>query len=152
MTCPKCGLETLPEQRFCRSCGEALQKVTSRLPPVDRETRSAGALVLWGFILMFAGAAIGVVGKRLIYQDGVTVAGVLLSLLGMFLILLPYIIPKRQIKSESASPSSTNVLTSASPTKTLPHASVEFVPSVTERTTDLLEVSDHSAARNDKNS
>ena len=66
MTCPKCGWQTLTEQKFCRSCGANLQITTQPLadrnaaisePPrtsiSTRTSERAKTLVLWGFIVMF---------------------------------------------------------------------------------------------------
>jgi hypothetical protein len=96
---------------------------------------SRNGLVPWGFIVMFLGVAIGVVGKMLIHADAVTVFGVLISLIGMFLTVYPYVAPSRQSKKES---SSNRELPTQSPPKSLHESSVEYIPSVTERTTDLL--------------
>lgn len=159
MNCPKCGLLTFPDQKFCRSCGAGLQLTTQPLVESgavsnltstsavifrDERQRPSG-LILWGFILMFIGVAIGVIGKKLMHEDIVTVVGVLISLLGMFLTVYPYLSPPKSPsrKKDDSSPSSQpEVLTPAEQPKFLPQASnTEFVPSVTERTTDLLESS-----------
>jgi hypothetical protein len=127
-----------------------LQAITQRLPEgiaptnpviVMREGMyGANRLVQWGFIIMFIGAAIGVVGKMLIHGQAVTVAGVLVSLAGMFLAVYPYLLPSsrsRHISGESTKP---ELHEQSHPTKQLPEErTIEYVPSVTERTTDLLE-------------
>ena len=146
MSCPNCGLETLPEQKFCRSCGASLQVITK--PLADRaaisqsekiafkhERHRANWLVLWGFIIMFLGTALGVIGKMLIHENTVTVLGVLISLAGIFLTAYPYVAPPRRKKSDSTSELET--LTQSQP-KGLHESSVDYLPSVTERTTDLL--------------
>jgi hypothetical protein len=61
------------------------------------EVRRRNGFVLWGFIAMFIGVAIGVVGKKLLHEDIVTVIGVLISLLGMFLTVYPYLAPPRNL-------------------------------------------------------
>ena len=152
MTCPKCGSETLPEQQFCRSCGARLQ-TTQRLakpqPVADLRATStvsaraaderANHFVLWGFIIMLIGAAIGVVGKMLMHEDIVTVVGVLISLGGMFLVVYPYLVPSRRKEDDSSFSSQPEVLTAPERTEHLPEgSSVEYLPSVTERTTNLL--------------
>ena len=152
MTCPECGLETLPEQRFCRSCGASLLMTTqplahpaaTELPRTQasiltHDNQRTNRLVLWGFIIMFVGAGIGVIGKKLIHEDLVTVVGVLVSLAGMFLTVYPFLSPSRA-KPDSSRSAEPEVLTETQPPKILPHESnTDYVPSITERTTDLLE-------------
>src|SRR5215210_256926 len=107
MNCPKCGLQALPDQKFCRSCGDSLQMVTQPLAEhatvshLDRTPaivskhvkQRANSPALWGFIIMFIGVAIGVIGKMLMQEEMVTVIGVLLSLAGMFLVVYPSLSP-----------------------------------------------------------
>jgi hypothetical protein len=153
MACPKCGLETFADQKFCRSCGARVQLTTQRLakphPVTDLGRTStiatkggderANHFVLWGFIAMLIGVAIGVVSKKLLYEDIVTVVGVLISLAGMFLVVYPYLAPARRKEDESKFSSQPEVLTPSQPTEYLPDASsIEYVPSITERTTNLL--------------
>lgn len=152
MSCPKCGLQTLSEQKFCRSCGASLQMTTqplaeptalSELPRtpgliLTHDNQRTNRLVLWGLIIMLVGVAIGVIGKKLIHEDLVTVVGVLVSLAGMFLTVYPFLSPSRA-KRQSSSSAQPEVLTPPQPPKTLPQESnAEYVPSITERTTDLL--------------
>ena len=152
MTCPACGVQLLPDQKFCRSCGASLQMTTQPLaargPLSEPESRAAAgfqiegqsrnSLVLWGFITMFIGAAIGVLGKKLLHQDIVTVVGIFISLLGMFLTVYPYLSPARPKKYISDSPSRPEAQTPSPTSKHLPPASIGNIPSITERTTDLL--------------
>ena len=153
MNCPKCGLQTLPDQKFCRSCGASLQMITQPLAertPVSvlearpaiifkDEKQRANRLMLWGFIIMFIGAAIGVIGKKLMHEEIVTVVGVLISLAGMFLTVYPYLSPSLRQKHNSSSSSQPEALTQSQPPKDLPQGSnIGFIPSITERTTDLL--------------
>ena len=153
MNCPKCGLPTLSDQKFCRSCGAGLQMITQPLaepatvsdPETTRaiiytdERRPPGRLVLWGFIMMFVGAAIGVVGKKLLHEDIVTLVGVLVSLAGMFLSAYPFISPSPRKRYASGPAAPPKVLTQSQSIKSLPQDSnTEYVSSITERTTDLL--------------
>ena len=152
MNCPKCGLQTLPDQKFCRSCGDKLQMITQPLAehaPVARaekpaiisktETQRARGLTLWGFIIMFIGVAIGVIGKMLMHEEMVTVVGVLVSLVGMFLTVYPYLSPSRRQKQDYIPSSQPEALTQPQPTRYLPpESNIEYVPSITEKTTDLL--------------
>jgi hypothetical protein len=153
MNCPKCGLQILPDQKFCRSCGDSLQMVTRPLAEFDTASRPGKApvasfprqqlrtdrLALWGFIIMFMGAAIGVIGKKLMHDEIVTVVGVLISLAGMFLSAYPYLSPSSPEKYDSSASTQPEELTPSQSTKHLPQESdIEYVPSITERTTDLL--------------
>lgn len=96
--------------------------------------------MLWGFVLMLIGVAIGVVGKKLLDEDIITVVGVLISLAGMFLVCHPYLSPRRQKLNESVPSSQPQVLNSSHPTEYLPPGNRnDYVPSITERTTNLLE-------------
>jgi zinc-ribbon domain len=155
MICPKCGLQTLPEQKFCRSCGASLQVITQRLPEgttltgpstpaiiIREEMRGANRLVQLGFIVMFVGAVIGVIGKMLIHDQVVTVVGVLFSLVGMFLAVYPYLLPSSRTRDNSGASSQPELQKQSRPTKQLPEErTIEYVPSITERTTDLLKTS-----------
>ena len=167
MICPKCGLQTLPEQKFCRSCGASLQAITQRLPEgntvtgpsapailIREEMQGANRLVQWGFIVMFLGAAIGVVGKMLMHDQVVTVVGVLLSLAGMFLAVYPYLSPSSRTKHNSGSSSQPELQKQSQPAKQLPEErTIEYGPSITERTTDLLKASAATPKqRDDENS
>jgi predicted lipid-binding transport protein (Tim44 family) len=153
MNCPSCDLQTLPGQKFCRSCGASLQMTTQPLAgsgtvseldkPLANNSRGAqqraNGLVLWGFISMFVGVAISLIGKMLMHQDIVTVVGVLITLAGMFLTAYPYLSPARPHKDDSAPSTQPDVLTQSPATKFLPQGGhIESLPSITERTTDLL--------------
>src|ERR1051325_2803251 len=159
MICANCGSQILPEQKFCRSCGASLHITTQPLSQSDiandlkrgptREAKTTGANrgVFWGFIAMFLGVAISVIGKKLIYVDVVTVIGVVISLLGMFISVFPYLSPSRRRKHDLGPSAPAKVLAPSQPTRSLPPQSVaEYVPSVTERTTDLLKNSADSLA------
>lgn len=164
MKCPNCGLQTIDAQKFCRSCGTNLQLTTQPLSDVGLSPRSSpeiipkterstpNALVLRGFIVMFMGVALGVVGEKLVHADSVTVVGILLSLLGMFMTAFPYLLPTSSRRSDSRSPSEPKTLGSAPAPKSLPHdREIEYVSSVTERTTDLLEGVESQTPRRNAN-
>ena len=155
MNCPKCGLQTSPDQKFCRSCGASVQidtqplvghvpvpgSVESSAFKVKDEIPLAYRSVLWAFAVTFTGVAIGVIGKMLLHVETVTVIGVLLSLAGMFFVVYPYLVPPRRTKQVIAPSPSPEILFQAEPTRRLPQASdIDNLPSVTEGTTDLLKV------------
>ncbi len=152
MTCVKCGALAPANQKFCRSCGASLELTTQPLSPAGSlaETKTpsptryeggrqgGNGMLMVGMILLFIGVAIGVVGKKLLYQDVVTVVGVLISLLGMFLTAFPYLSPPRRKGLPEVEPQPASFERSAQP-KYLPDQDrAEYIPSITERTTNLL--------------
>ena len=152
MTCVKCGALAPANQKFCRSCGASLELTTQPLSPAGSlaETKtplspryeggrqSGNGMLIVGMILLFLGVAIGVIGKKLLYQDVVTVVGVLISLLGMFLTAFPYLAPPRRKVLPEVEPQPASFEHSAQ-AKYLPDQDrVEYIPSITERTTNLL--------------
>ena len=154
MSCHKCGLQTIPDQRFCRSCGESLQTNTTPLVKhakvfelqsqpaniLKDENERASRLMLWGFIIMFIGVAVGIIGKKLMHEDIVTVVGALVSIAGIFLTVYPYLSPSSRRKIDSSPSSQPDILSQSQPAKYLPpERNIEYVPSITERTTNLLE-------------
>ena len=157
MTCPNCGLQTLPDQKFCRTCGKSLRMVA---PPVESGLKSdlvknsaafeGGKLgssnwMLLAFVLLFVGAAIGVVGKKLLHEDIVTTVGVLIALAGMFATVYPYIRPSPRPKDHSSP--TPQPLPQSLPTKELNEDHTQYIPSVTEKTTTLLDTSARIAKR-----
>ena len=154
MNCRKCGLQTLPDQRFCRSCGESLQTNTPPLVEhatvfererprgniLEDENQRASKLMLWGFIIMFIGVALGIIGKKLMHEEMVTVVGALVSVAGMFLTVYPYFSPSPRQKFDPGPSSQPEILSQSQPGKYLAEEShIVYVPSITERTTNLLE-------------
>jgi hypothetical protein len=144
MDCPNCGSQTVPDQKFCRSCGSSLEVVTKPLPAptkpatLERDAGGniSGRVASLGFIIMFIGVAIGVIGKMLLHEEIVTVVGILLSLAGMFLVAYPYLSPApRQKHSNQSEP---KALTPSTPIPSLNEGMLDYVPSITERTTNLL--------------
>jgi hypothetical protein len=90
-------------------------------------------------MIMFAGAAIGVIGKMLIHVDVVTVAGVLVALAGIFITVYPYLFPSPRARQNSTQSSARELQTPPKPQKNLPEERpLDHLPSITERTTDLL--------------
>src|SRR5258705_12331115 len=49
---------------------------TTSADGVQRECQPVKNVLLWGFVTMMLGAVIGVVGKKLLHQDIVTVVGI----------------------------------------------------------------------------
>jgi len=115
------------------------------------ETKRVNGLVLWGFIMMFIGVAIGVIGKKLMHEDIVTVIGILVSLAGMFLSAYPYIAPPRREKSQTNLSSQPGLPAESPRAKSLnPERDIEYLPSITERTTGLLRNSAATRSREEE--
>lgn len=93
----------------------------------------------YGFILFFAGVAIALVGTMLLHLDIVRTVGIFTMLVGMFLIGYPIIAPPRRRKGVVEVSPPPEALPRAETTRKLPEMSdIDFVPSVTEGTTELL--------------
>jgi hypothetical protein len=116
-----------------------LEVTTAKDRRVEGRQRG-GAWTLWAFALMFLGVAIGVIGKMAMHNETVTVVGVLVSLAGMFLTVYPYVLPTARVSRDPNPSSAAKDLASTQGPKSLPpERSTEYVPSITERTTELLE-------------
>ncbi len=166
MACPECGLESQPDQKFCRSCGARLQMTTQQMvePPTVINQKSSSAIisraqpqqastiVFWGFVVMLVGTALGVLGKMLLHENLITVVGVLAALVGMFLVVYPYLAPPRRKEGDLNHLNQPEVITPPDRTRDLPPGNInEFIPSVTERTTDLLKTSTRKRAEHSEN-
>ena len=154
MNCPNCGLQILPGHKFCRSCGNSLELITQPLAgdAAVSDPKSAPAIGLkdgrlranklmrLGFIVMFIGVAIGIIGKMMVQDEMVTSVGVLLSVVGMFLTVYPSLLPSPRQRFDSSLSSQPENLTQSQSDKYLSQEKkIGYVPSVIEKTTDLLE-------------
>jgi hypothetical protein len=150
MNCPACGLQSLPDQKFCRTCGKSLRAVSRPDSIQKSEVRENSLLheqekartpywMLWGFIITFIGVAIGVVGKKLLHVDLVTTVGILISLAGMFATVYPQLSQPTRRRPRPTPSSDPEPLIQSLPTKELVENKIEYIPSVTERTTNLLD-------------
>jgi hypothetical protein len=153
MFCPNCGNQGARDQKFCRSCGMNLQKVATALidhlakPGSDQLSLETPAAVrscarrnaLWGMAITFTGIAYGVVGKLMIHEDIVTGAGALVAVIGMFwfafVLLYAGLRPTPGARGLSQSVMTPDAKTTAQLT---PERVPDIMPSVVERTTDLL--------------
>ena len=151
MNCYQCGSPSLPDQKFCRSCGTSLQVITKPLaeipeletpPKITRQW--ARNLLPVGFVTMFLGLFIAVTGGVIIQEKIITNIGILVFIFGMFLIGLTDLL--RRTRPKPVSNPQPETLTPSQPITYLSQErTIEYLPGVTERTTSLLP---HPAATN----
>lgn len=157
MFCPNCGAKTSIEQKFCRACGLGLEKIalslTEQLPTRPDESAlsqkerferlGVAALSVFGFGAL-AVILYGIVYKLMVTQ-GKLLAG--LGFLGLLImmgcgILSAILFAKAKEAEEAAGKRRVQHKDAAvvsTPTKELlTEGNFEPVPSVTERTTELL--------------
>jgi hypothetical protein len=164
MFCPNCGKSTSAEQKFCRSCGLSLEKTVQSLGEqlaagdldknlqdkqrkVERWLKIVGGSVISLVTISMLG---GMIYKMIIVEgnvlEGLGFLGFILGLI-TFALLVMY---RQSLVKKSASRLSTptSPLPQAEHTdKLLPEPYLEPLPSVTERTTELLEVEKKNTAK-----
>lgn len=158
MYCPNCGKPTSTEQNFCRSCGLGLEKIAesiaeqlptklveSQINEKERIQRQ-GMIALSVFGAGLLGLLLYLVVYKIIFLQGKTLQG--LGILG-FLALISsglvaaYFFAKANEIGQKQNSRQLNSSDKALPTPTgklLNEGYFEPVPTVTERTTDLLSV------------
>ncbi len=159
MYCPNCGKTNSGEQKFCRSCGLGLEKVVQalvhQLPATDPATEidenlrerqrkvELGLKILGtGVVSLFVLVLLWVFIYKIIIVQGKVAVG--LGFLGLILGLVAFIL--LLLYRESLLNASKQTLPQgasfppAETAKLLPEPSFEPIPSVTERTTELLTV------------
>ena len=154
MLCPNCGTRTTTEHRFCRGCGMNLEPVSralaAHLSPggaaaakAAREAerralrRMANGLIAGVVVTLF-----GVLLMALLPGKGFKVIGVAAALVGLVAALVSVLSPLRSANDgggEAAAPALDDA-TAAATGRLLHEPAAEPVPSVSERTTDLLGV------------
>ncbi|HKQ77982.1 MAG TPA: hypothetical protein VJ810_30070 [Blastocatellia bacterium] len=96
--------------------------------------------VIWGGAVMFAGIALSIIGKMIIHNDEVGGAGALVSITGIFLIAYFLLSAVYKLASGGRRLPQEAKLPGAKTTAQLPPERLaDVTPSITERTTDLLE-------------
>ena len=155
MYCPNCATNIALEQKFCRSCGLGLEKiaqsVVEQLPAKLDETLQArknriermGVAALSIFGLGIFGFFLYMLGYKLMMSQGSLIAalGILLAAIvlgcGLVSVILfakakevDEAVNKRRLEGPSANSATTD--------KLLSEGYLEPIPTVTERTTELL--------------
>ncbi|HYH86526.1 MAG TPA: zinc ribbon domain-containing protein [Pyrinomonadaceae bacterium] len=161
MHCPNCGTKTSTEQKFCRACGLSLDELarmlTEQLPEararlLERQQKVERWLgrVSGAFVAMFVCAIIVAVVWGVIIAKGQILGGLLfLAFIIGAVASLSLVYYNESLKEKLGQPPAPNPsLPDPAPTgKLLPEPRFEPVPSVTERTTDLLAVEEGRGAK-----
>ena len=168
MYCPSCGNKISLDQKFCRSCGLGLEKIaqslSEQLPTKPDESlqerknklERLGVTALSIFGIGVLGFFIYMVGYKLILSQGKILAA--LGVLGLIVVLgcglLSVILFAKANEVEEAKNKSRRQPSKEMPepketAELLPESLLEPVPSVAERTTDLLFAEKKSGIKRD---
>ena len=155
MFCPNCSTKISTDQKFCRACGLAVDKIVQSIreqlpakPDASLEAQKnklerLGVAALSVFGLGFLGLLIYSVGYKLMLTQGKVLAGLamlaLLVFLGCGLLSVIHFARANELKEANSRLRGPDELGESSPTANLLNeAQVEPLPTVTERTTELL--------------
>lgn len=161
MHCPNCGTKTSTEQKFCRSCGLSLDEfarmLTEQLPEararlLERQQRIehwlgrvSGALVAMFVCALVVGVIWGVIMRGQILSGLLLLAFIIGAVASLSLVYYNEALKEKLGQSAAPDPA----LPESAPTgKLLSESHFDPVPSVTERTTDLLAVEERHGAKN----
>jgi hypothetical protein len=156
MLCPNCGTKTTKEHKFCRNCGMNLEPVSKALsahlaqggeesPPAEdnkrrRDLRRMTNGLITGVAIILIGVLLLSIAKQFSLRPSYKLLGIITMLAGMFVSFLAIVLPLRSA-GQSGRPSTSDELEGARTTgRLLNENTIEPVPSITERTTDLLGV------------
>jgi hypothetical protein len=132
MNCPQCKTPTVADQQFCRSCGTALMGE----PPRRINLRTWGLIAL---LLAFGGVFAAMSGKMFDLR-WLIFAGTFIMLTGAFILLIvAFLYDTRPRKGRiNPAPNLEPLSSSDATNRLLPIGNNDYIPSVTEKTTDLL--------------
>ena len=166
MLCPNCGTKGSTEQKFCRECGMNLEPVSKALAahraldaadgpatqaPIDAERCAVKRMTTWltfGIGLFLVGLLMLSASKFFVLRPSFKFLSVCVIILSTFISLLGVLSPLRAAASRQRRAPRPGALGAAKETgRLLTQGSIEPVPSVTERTTDLLGVVRKPATR-----
>lgn len=167
MYCPNCGNKTSTDQKFCRACGLGLEKIAQslgeQLPARMDQSLSArkerleklgvGALSVFGLGVL--GFLLYAVAQKLLASQGSLLT--ILAMIGLVIMLgcallsvILFARAKELGEQASKRPPQPNANELAGSTKELlPEGNFEPVPTVTERTTELLFVERRQKSENE---
>ena len=155
MYCPNCGTQTATDQKFCRACGLALEKIAQslgeQLPArmdqslLARKERlekfGVGALSVFGVGVL--GYLLQPLGQKLLEQGSLLTKLALVGfaiMLGCGLLSVILFARAKELGEQASKrqPQPNEIETAGSTKELLPEARFERVPTVTDRTTELL--------------
>ena len=157
MFCPNCGSKNSTQQKFCRSCGLSLEKsaqsLVQQIPAkIDQSlARRKEKLERFGFIALIGVGVVGVGAMSyMIISDMMLAQGKILGGLALLTIIIcglsaAFFFNYANSLKETAvknrlQPPEEEMRESETPAKLLNDSYLEPIPSVTERTTELLYV------------
>jgi hypothetical protein len=163
MFCPQCGKPNSAEQKFCRSCGLSLDKVAQslaeQLPAAEinghlkvrqRQIERWISILLGSTFTIFVGAVIWALVYKIIIVKGEVFEGIVFLALFVAVVTALLLVVYRESLLEAATKHrlSQPGLPLTEPTgKLLAESDLEPIPSVTERTTELLFAEKKSSAK-----
>ena len=161
MYCPNCGTKTKTDQNYCRACGLALEKVAASLSEQLPARVDEGLLAQkdrfekWGIVALsvFAFGVISFllysIGSRVISKGGLLTVLLMLGVLIMMACGLASVIlfAKAKEVGEKAKKGRLQVNESTSTKELLTEGHFEPVPTITDRTTELLVVEKRDTQR-----
>lgn len=154
MFCPNCGSKNSTQQKFCRSCGLSLEKTAQSLveqipAKIDQSIESRekklerfGVIALSCLGVVGAGALIYMIIFKMMLADGKILGGfalltmIIFGLLAVFFFNYARYLKETAVKNRLQPPE--EMRESETPAKLLTDSYLEPIPSVTERTTELL--------------
>ena len=153
MFCPNCGSKTSTEQKFCRACGLGLEKIvvslTEQLPAQRDENLMSqkerlerlGVAALSVFGAGVLGILMWIIVYRMMIVQGKVING--FALIGLMILLgsgllAAILFAKASEVGEAAGKRKVRHVEPAPTKELLTEGNFEPVPSVTDRTTDLL--------------
>ena len=156
MLCPNCGTTTTNEHKFCRNCGMNLEPVSKALathlaqggldaPPAEetgelRDLRRMTNGLIVGVAVLLLGALVLADARLFMLRPWVKLLGTFLTCLGVFVSLLAVLSPLRSAGRRRGATLLDKPEGARTTGRLLNETTIEPVPSVTERTTDLLGV------------
>jgi hypothetical protein len=156
MFCPHCGKLNSADQKFCRSCGLSLEKVAQSLaeqrPATElnkhlkdrqRQVEFWLSILLGGTFGIFVIAVLWAIISQIIIVKGDVLKGLIFLTLFLSTVSALILVVYRESLRENLAKrqlSQTPLTLTEQTAKLLPESDLQPVPSVTERTTELLNV------------